>query len=698
MNERHEGKHLRRQEAKKRWKTILAVFLSVVLVMQSSNIQAFADVLASGGSEGRDEVVMDPAAEDTGTQGEVATPEETNTADEQASSQDDAEQTVAETEENPVETTAQDTEATTPDGQSDQAQSEQAPAEETDTTVTLNVEVSAATLKYSAQDGTEKSVTSETDPKSVDVTNTLDFTFTVAPDDSQQVSSVAYAGAALTANDSGEYTIDAADLTDGEKIVVTTEAVPTEEPAEDATPVETEETTEPTVDKVTLESVSSPVENSLTSVDARDAGDSQYDPVVVAPGESKTVSVRYVHGYSWGDLEQQGRFGWSDWFVSGASARGYWGSVTFTADEDATPGTLYRIWYGERWGFPPDGQYIYFRIGENQGTDPDQPEYVTAKFYVIRPGKDTSSTDDENWMYVGEGTIDISGLDLQPGQEPVDVSLDVDGRVQGYPNDDVIKQRIAFLYGLELSSTTITYTPYKISYPNGWVDEYGASQESATPTYHVDMAVSYSTTTKVNANFYLWDVASDGYDYLADEYQSITLVDGKGSVQSPEGNYPPTKTENDVEYVFSGWYDNSELTGTPVKFPDEVSSAKQYYAKYVPQDAYSVRYYDSHNNTNATVLPKSFNKDYPEDKVAYAATREEVVDAGGEVSQGQQQRLVGWSTEPVQGVLNGADKFEELVSAGKFVAFGQQLPQSDTDLYAIWMKESEAEKVLVTMP
>ena len=244
MNERHEGKHLRRQEAKKRWKTILAVFLSVVLVMQSSNIQAFADVLASGGSEGRDEVVMDPAAEDTGAQGEVTTPEETNTADEQASSQDDAEQTVAETEENPVETTAQDTEATTPDGQSDQAQSEQAPAEETDTTVTLNVEVSAATLKYSAQDGTEKSVTSETDPKSVDVPNTLDFTFTVAPDDGQQVSSVAYAGTELAANDSGEYTIAAADLTDGEKIVVTTEAVPTEEPAEDAIPVESEEATE----------------------------------------------------------------------------------------------------------------------------------------------------------------------------------------------------------------------------------------------------------------------------------------------------------------------------------------------------------------------------------------------------------------------------------------------------------------------
>ena len=283
MNERHEGKHLRRQEAKKRWKTILAVFLSVVLVMQSSNIQAFADVLASGGSEGRDEVVMDPAAEGTGTQGEVTTPEETDTADEQASSQDDAEQTVAETEENPVETTAQDTEATTPDGQSDQAQSEQAPAEETDTTVTLNVEVSAATLKYSAQDGIEQNVTPETDPKSVDVPNTLDFTFTVAPDDGQQVSSVAYAGAELTANESGEYTIAAADLTDGEKIVVTTEAVPTEEPAED----------EAATTEDAAESEDSAANNGISLMAETRANSTK--TVTIAPGDSKSLSERCMY-------------------------------------------------------------------------------------------------------------------------------------------------------------------------------------------------------------------------------------------------------------------------------------------------------------------------------------------------------------------------------------------------------------------
>ncbi len=72
--------------------------------------------------------------------------------------------------------------------------------------------------------------------------------FTVSASEGYQVESVETTidgvAAALEANEAGEYTIDAADLTDGEKIVVTTEAVPTEEPAEDATPVEPEETTE----------------------------------------------------------------------------------------------------------------------------------------------------------------------------------------------------------------------------------------------------------------------------------------------------------------------------------------------------------------------------------------------------------------------------------------------------------------------
>ena len=288
MSEGREGRNLKRREAMKKWRAVLAVFLSVVLVLQSSNIQALADVIDGDGETGREEIVLDKPAETTETsestdeqkntppasepkKEEPAEPAERATPEEPAEKKDDstkkdeptqttepvekAEETKPAEETEPAQTTepSKETSSSTADKTSSPETEAPAetPAEETDTTVTLNVEVSAATLKYSAQDGTEKSVTSETDPKSVDVSNTLDFTFTVAPDDGQQVSSVAYAGTELSANDSGEYTIAAADLTDGEEIVVTTEAVPTEEPAEDGTPVEPEETTEPTEDETT---------------------------------------------------------------------------------------------------------------------------------------------------------------------------------------------------------------------------------------------------------------------------------------------------------------------------------------------------------------------------------------------------------------------------------------------------------------
>ncbi len=442
MNERHEGKHLRRQEAKKRWKTILAVFLSVVLVMQSSNIQAFADVLASGGSEGRDEVVMDPAAEDTGTQGEVTTPEETDTADEQAPSQDDAEQTVAETEENPVETTAQDTEATTPDGQSDQAQSEQAPAEETDTTVTLNVEVSAATLKYSAQDGTEKSVTSETDPKSVDVSNTLDFTFAVAPDDGQKVSSVAYAGAELTANDSGEYTIAAADLTDGEKIVVTTEAVPTEEPAEDAIPVESEEATEPAEDEATTTEDASeseaPAANNGISLLANSGratvapgvesdgimggSGNINDPWLVAPGTVVYLQHAYERNASWriatgqgvtAVLENKDNGSAGKWYPIVGTVGGRDASVTLRFQNTAVSGNNLDETYGStRYCFRvADGRTLNIDWGVDGIAD------ETSKFYGDTLTFPSCTQSVEGKSFAGwkvEG--DASGTVYQPGQ------------------------------------------------------------------------------------------------------------------------------------------------------------------------------------------------------------------------------------------------------------------------------------------
>ena len=65
MSEGREGRNLKRREAMKKWKAVLAVFLSVVLVLQSSNIQAFADVIVGDGESGRAEIVLDKPAEET---------------------------------------------------------------------------------------------------------------------------------------------------------------------------------------------------------------------------------------------------------------------------------------------------------------------------------------------------------------------------------------------------------------------------------------------------------------------------------------------------------------------------------------------------------------------------------------------------------------------------------------------------------
>ena len=255
MSERREGHNATRRQTMKRWKVALVAVLTIAMVMQSSNVQAIAEGIAEGLAGDRPVVTDTMPTDGTGT--DAATGAEDVTTDETAEDTTSTEATTPEATTPETDETATDTEATEEESTDAPAAPEEvvedtteteapaeAPAEEADTTVTLNVEISGAKLTYEAEDGTEQNVTPETDPKPVDVPNTIDFKFTVTPDEGQQVSSVSYGEAVLTADETGEYTVAAADLTDGEKIVVTTEAVPAEEtPAEEA-PAEPEEPTE----------------------------------------------------------------------------------------------------------------------------------------------------------------------------------------------------------------------------------------------------------------------------------------------------------------------------------------------------------------------------------------------------------------------------------------------------------------------
>lgn len=209
----------------------------------------------------------------------------------------------------------------------------------------------------------------------------------------------------------------------------------------------------------------------------------------------------------------------------------------------------------------------------------------TAYFYVQKSGIDPSSLEAKDWMYVGTGTIDISDLKntdggiLEPDKKQY--ALNIEDNIIAYPSRELILERIAALYKIDLNDPDleITYTPYKISYPNGYNDENGNSQASDKPCYHVDMAVSIQTKEKATQNYYLWDAGENqGYQVIQSDDVYI------GNTTSPNREYSETKWVNGKEYLFKGWYLDRKLT-QEVNFPYTVNKRNDFYAKYVLKDA-----------------------------------------------------------------------------------------------------------------
>ena len=324
MSERREGHNATRRQTMKRWKVALVAVLTIAMVMQSSNVQAIAeDIIADATAAenmpivsdtmptdgtGTEDVTTDETAEDT-TSTEAAAPETDEAATDTEATEEESTDAPAAPEEVVEETTETEAPAETP-------------AEEADTTVTLNVEISGAKLTYLAEDGTEQNVTPETDPKSVDVPNTINFKFTVTPDEGQQVSSVSYGETVLNAGESGEYAVAPEDLTDGEKIVVTTEAAPAEEaPAEEApseeAPAETEAPTEGEV-ATESEETTEPTEDEAVTEDADESVAPQSDDAAAARANSVRATDYTIEVGQTTDIQgsSDGAFPQHKWSVS----------------------------------------------------------------------------------------------------------------------------------------------------------------------------------------------------------------------------------------------------------------------------------------------------------------------------------------------------------------------------------------------
>ena len=212
----------------------------------------------------------------------------------------------------------------------------------------------------------------------------------------------------------------------------------------------------------------------------------------------------------------------------------------------------------------------YFKV------EPSDLSDVSAQFYILRPDGDPDDLTDGSWLYVGEGSINAEGLDLVAGQN--DSTTEIDGRIVGQPSEETITAAIARLYNVNPSEVDITVTPYKISYPMGWVDADGNTHLENIPCYHVDLNVTVTTPEFVAGNFYLQDAGKDNFA-VVDTYK-VGKQDGKAEVPAPKGNFSPEKTVDGITYRFVGWYDNEELAGDKVDFPYETAEGKNFYAKY----------------------------------------------------------------------------------------------------------------------
>ena len=232
-----------------------------------------------------------------------------------------------------------------------------------------------------------------------------------------------------------------------------------------------------------------------------------------------------------------------------------------------------------------------------------QAQGTKAYFYVMRPDAQPGDLGDSSWLYVGEGSINVSnlyntlGYPFAPGAYDKQMSLDVNNRVISYPDEARIKASIAKLYNVSSDQVEISFTPYKITCPAGAVDENGRPILGAAGyCYHVDMTVSIKTPEKASATYYLWDAGSSGYQPVEN------YVLERGDSTSPQGEYPESKKDSSgTLYRFDGWYDTEARTGTPVSFPFTVDGGATFYAKYLAMPAYKV-FYDG-GADDATMVP-----------------------------------------------------------------------------------------------
>lgn len=298
--------------------------------------------------------------------------------------------------------------------------------------------------------------------------------------------------------------------------------------------------------------------------------------VIFTPEGSYSSSVRWESSdESIATVDQNGN-------VSGLKA----GTATITASTIGESGTV---------------------LSDTHDVAVNKKETDKSQFYYLKtPKSDPDSNDTSHWgSNMGTGSVDTTGATWSKDKNIFDGEIKVVDRVVSWPDNcgnvnadgsltvsrdsthwkiifDAFKTSVNTDYGsiTESDVTEIILHPYKISRSNG-----------TNPDKHVDCRVEIKCKGIVNATYFLWDTESNGYEQKASEdYKANSGLTTSYTDFDKTKDLPATKKVGNREYKLVGWYDNPELTGSPVQFPYTMQNENvKFYAKYIEID-YNVNY------------------------------------------------------------------------------------------------------------
>ena len=312
-------------------------------------------------------------------------------------------------------------------------------------------------------------------------------------------------------------------------------------------------------------------------------------------------------------------------------------------------------------------------------------ETVKAYFYFVLPGKSSTSTLAEDYMYAGDGTIAVpEGFGIEDsntrwynGSTHNGERFAVDSYIVEAPTDAEIRKGLQAYYdgkdGRDLYDPSWTYT-IEWTTMTGKSDSLGYYNNKLDPytLVHVDCRITVNTEDSVTLGYEVRQpdgslVTNSTVHEKGSSVELNSTVEQSGKFNTDGYEYDAVKYIGGVEYRFNGWYTDDTYA---TKAPDKVGSVNEsdvYYARYVAKDFTLT--FDANGGgfaDGATQVAYDVpNNEWFDTTVVEEPTREL---AAGETGKWQ---FVGWSTEKNGDVLKG-DWY--------------QMPNKDVTLYAQWEK------------